>query len=711
VTLQWTPGRAGGRLVLPGGPALAVTVRRGEVGFGRGALELRGAFPAGGETEGIELVLVHPFRSLEQVWIPHLAPDEGNVIGDFVFRSPAVILAGKETVVALVPDLDDVRAAKGWRAWLDYDHPRRRVTLGAGAYHVEGHVFFVKDTLSCHGQEVRLRLHVLASRRRADCANPYGMVARWLWRRWGRPGHDRGGSQRAPFARYIEWIVRWAFSSDGWARTVWQSLDLSGEPAGAPVFIVDVSQHPSVQPEEQRWREPRSIWNQAWFSTQRCANGLYRHARQVGSPDLEERARRMTRVALSAPQRDGLFPSVLRSAEPPQEGIDAWANARWTSSDRRPVSVSEAACHIVDAAFTCRMLLEWHGLTGRAEALAYVNAFAERLVRLQRPSGAFPGWVEPDGGVPAELAESAETAVGATLLFELGAAHGAKPAWRAAALRGARFLEGIIAAGRWEDFETYCSCAPWGAPELIGRRVARNGVHKQNTLSIAWCAEAMLEAWRSGGGRRYLRLARRCIDELSLYQAVWDPPFLPAPAHGGFGVMNADCEWNDARQSLFAPLYLELYRHTGDLELFERGKSALRASFSMMYCPENDALARAYEQRFPFFGPESYGFMMENQGHSGAEAVGTFTIFTWGNGSALATAAAVRDRFGDLYVDSRRGRALSLDGVVADVRSGRVTIEDLYGRDRLLAVYADGTRCFVSLRGARGSLPLTRGRR
>jgi hypothetical protein len=37
--------------------------------------------------------------------------------------------------------------------------------------------------------------------------------------------------------------------------------------------------------------------------------------------------------------------------------------------------------------------------------------------------------------------------------------------------------------------------------------------------------------------------------------------------------------------------------------------------------------------------------MMENQGHGGADPIGTFTIYTWGNGSALATAAAVRDRF------------------------------------------------------------------
>src|SRR5262249_20573720 len=263
--------------------------------------------------------------------------------------------------------------------------------------------------------------------------------------------------------------------------------------------------HPSVPPDQRTWREPRSIWNQAWFSTQRCANGLLRYARQTGSKDLEERARKMTAVALSAPQTDGLFPAVLVAAD---------AGSRWSNSDRRPSRVSPDACHVVDAAFTCRMLLEWHALTGDAPALAYVQRFAERLTTLQRPSGAFPGWIEPDGTVPAELAEGPESAVAITLLLELG------EAWQKSALAGLTFLEGVVRDGRWEDFETYFSCARWGTP---GERVARNGVYKQNTLSIAWSAEAFLQAWRSTRLPAFLRVARRCIDELSLYQAVWNP--------------------------------------------------------------------------------------------------------------------------------------------------------------------------------------------
>jgi hypothetical protein len=662
VTLRWDDGR----LWLPNGAALEVTARGAHAGvrWAGGALELHAAPPpAGGDARAasdrddtIELAVHHPVRSLRQVWVPHLAPEPGNVMGDAVFRSPAILLADATIAIALVADVDDVRRAAGWRAWLDYDHPRSMVTLAAGAYREDGHVFFVRQPARRRaGQGVTLRLHVIASELAEDRDNPYGMAARWLWERWGRPVYECASPPAVN--RLVDRIVRWAFTSSGWGESVWQTIDLDGVSAGAPVFIVDVTRHPSVPPERRRWREPRSIWNQAWFSTQRCANGLLRHARQVASlehrdgraltgasADLERRAHQMTEIALAAPQRDGLFPAVLVGGE--AEDGRPWC---WSNSDRRPPAASEAACHIVDAAFTSRMLLEWHELTGDARALAHVRRFAERLAVLQRPSGAFPGWVEPDGAVPPELAEGPESAVSVTLLFELAAreeaAGGTSFALRQAALRGLPFLEGVVREGRWEDFETYYSCARWGAPELLGRRVVRNHVYKQSTLSIAWCAEAFLHAWRATRRLSLLQLARRCVDELSLYQAVWDPPFLPAPAHGGFGVMNADCEWNDARQSLFAPLYLDLGRETGDRELTERGVSALRASFSMLYCPENAGLAQAYERRFPFFGPESYGFMMENQGHSMAEPIGTFTIYTWGNGSALAAAATVRDRF------------------------------------------------------------------
>jgi hypothetical protein len=163
--------------------------------------------------------------------------------------------------------------------------------------------------------------------------------------------------------------------------------------------------------------------------------------------------------------------------------------------------------------------------------------------------------------------------------------------------------------------------------------------------------------------------------------------------------MNADGEWNDARQSLFAPVFLDYYRATGEREYFERGVAALRASFALLYCPENARVRPAYERAHPMLGPESYGFTMENVAHGGPDGhgIGPFTIFSWGNGAALASAALVRDRFGDVYVDAKRHSAFGINGCEAEIQGRMVAVRERYGRKSLGVVYADGQRREVAL--------------
>ena len=76
----------------------------------------------------------------------------------------------------------------------------------------------------------------------------------------------------------------------------------------------------------------------------------------------------------------------------------------------------------------------------------------------------------------------------------------------------------------------------------------------------------------------------------------------------------------------------------------------MKASFVMMYCPENPATREQWEKVYPFFNEKDYGFMMENYGHTGetnAEGlgIGEFTIYDWGNGSA----AEAYNRLADHY--------------------------------------------------------------
>jgi hypothetical protein len=674
-------------------------------------------FPASGQGMGAIAQLTHAIEAPRQIWIPHVSPYEDNVIGDHSFRSPAILLADDRRVLALIPDLNDVRDVQqsGGRIALDYDHPNHTILVASGAYQVGPfHVAYQPTQLNYTGQHIRIRLHILVSDRAEDIQNPYALVTRWLWQRWGHAGYTAGGSQRAPFSKYANYVVNWAFAPEpqGWGDTVWQQFQVNGKECGAPAFIVDVAQHPSIPLDQRRWREQRSVWNQAWFSTQRCANGLLRYARHIGSSELEQRAHLMTQVALAAPQTDGLFPAVYTAGGGGYQlykDTPGWEQGRWTNSDRRPHGVSPDAYHILDAAFTARLLLEWHDLNpSETEALAYVQRFADRLCRLQLPNGAFPGWLEPNGEVFPVLAEGPESAMGAALLLELVQHFPEQTAYREAAEKALAYLEnGPVKESRWEDFETYFSCSRW-SEEQIGKVIARNGVYKSNTFSPFWCAEAFLAAYRTLRQPRYLALGQRCLDELSLYQQVWEPPTIPAPTHGGFGVMNADGEWNDSRQSLFVPLYLEYYRETGQEEYFERGVSALRASFAMMYCPENDQVKTAYEQQHPFFGPESYGFMMENIAHAGPghDAIGPFTIFTWGNGAALEAAAKIQDEYGDVYLDKSRKQAFGLDGCTARIESGALHIEDRYQRAALTLATSEGNRHRITLQAGRAVVSL-----
>ena len=170
-----------------------------------------------------------------------------------------------------------------------------------------------------------------------------------------------------------------------------------------------------------------------------------------------------------------------------------------------------------------------------------------------------------------------------------------------------------------------------------------------------WTAEALFECYLATKDRKYLEVGQRTLDELLMAQASWQPPYIYVNALGGFGVMNADGEWNDSRESLFAEIILQYGKLLKITEYKERGVSALRSSFAMMYCPENPVTKAQWEKVWPFFGKEDYGFTMENYGHGGrtspeGEGMGEFTIYDWGNGAAAEAYNRIVDKFGKEYV-------------------------------------------------------------
>jgi hypothetical protein len=489
-----------------------------------------------------------------------------------------------------------------------------------------------------------------------------------LWQRHGAAAFASGEPLAGDLSPYVRHTYRWAF--EGWKHAVWQQFELDGRQVGAPVFIVNHTQSPNY-PGEIDEREFRSIWNQAWFSSLRSASGLYRYARRQGDDALLRKARMTKELALAAPMTEGLFPSVI-ATEMHDVTIGGqrfnrskgWRTAFWGNSDRNPVNrpvggprsddIRKAPYHLLDMSWTALQMLRWHReLEPDERLLAYAGRYAEALLVRQDADGFFPAWLDVHSLEPlAELRQSPETALSATFLLELARVSG-EARHRDAGLRAIdAVVRAIVPSGRWEDFETYWSCSPYGNGELVGRKLGRNDMHKQNNFSMFWTAEALLEAYETTKQPRYLAVGRRVLDELLMTQASWQPPYMYVSVLGGFGVMNADGEWNDSRSSLFAELILRYGRALDSDEYRQRGVAALRSSFVMMYCPENPKAKEQWEKRHPFFGAADYGFTMENYGHGGetgpeGTGVGTFTIYDWGNGAAAEATMRILDHFGD----------------------------------------------------------------
>lgn len=580
-------------------------------------------------------------------WAPHLTPDEGDVIDQQVFRAPALVAADAGRVLWLIPDT--ALGTGAVRTWLDQDAPANRWTVGRSCTEVHGHVLFRRTAGATFTGRERIAFYLAASQDPADVANPFRRPSSFWWGRHGAPLLAAGEPLAGDLRPFVAHAYDWAFT--GWERAVWQEFAIDGRRVGAPAFIVNVTESPN-HPGPAEQREFLSVWNQAWFSSLRSASGLFRWARRAGDARLLERARMTKELALAFPQdARGLFPGLIGCENHEVEVAGrrvrrsrGWEHRFWGNSDRQPLpgrTARTAPYHLADMSWTCLQMLRWHAeLEADPRLLAYARRYAEGLVSFQDGDGHVPSWVEPGSfAVVPELAQSPQTAVSAWFLLELGRQTG-DSRWIEAGLRAARAVaDGIVASGRWEDFETYWSCSRWGADSQVGRPVARNARYKQNTLAIYWTAEALAAAAGASGDPGWLVPARRCLDELLMYQAAWQPPHCHVPVLGGFGVMNADAEWNDSRQSLFAEFIAGAAERHGCAEYRQRGEAALRASFSMMFCPENPRSYAQWKRAWPFFAEADHGFMMENYGHNGrtspqGEGIGSFTIYDWGNGAA-----------------------------------------------------------------------------
>lgn len=590
-------------------------------------------------------------------WAPHITPEEGCVIDRHVFRSPALIARGEGKTVTLIPDLaalDELPV----RCYLDMDAQKGRFYIGMSETEVCGHILYKKiKGAKYHKGAFIFSFYLLLDNKEKE--NPFRDVLKFLWGNCGSKDFSLLLSN-GDLTPYVGHTYDWAF--DNWKDVVWQEFELDGKKVGAPVFIVTASQSPNYSGIKKE-REARSIWNQAWFCSLRSASGLLRYAKRTNDKALIEKANLTKELALSFPQEDGLFASVIACEMESFEAdgkeymrAKSWDSAYFGNSDRNPfgLSLKKAPRHILDMSFSAYYMLIWYDELERDERLKeYCVNYAQKLIKLQDEEGFFPGWVDDSGKPMGVLDKSPESAMSAAFLIKYSRIFDDSISF-SSALKAIDALKPIIDDGRWEDFETYWSCSSYWN-EKVGKKIQRNDMYKQCNFSMYFTALAFYEAYLSTKDTKYLNTGRRVLDEMLMTQASWQPDWMPIPVVGGFGVMNCDAEWNDARQSLFAELIVQYGLALKEDEYIERGLAAIRASFQMLYCPENPKVKGQWEKVWPHFNEKDYGFNMENYGHNGKVdenglGIGEFTIYDWGNGAASEGFMRMLDRLGEELV-------------------------------------------------------------
>jgi len=609
---------------------------------------------------------------LDLGWCPGQRTAGDNVLADQAFHSPLALMLERGRLAAMLPDVSAIPQDRTpFKTAMRYHAGRNAASTGPWfAYGLmdhalNGHVHYRHDARMTYPVSNRsLRFgYTLSVQAGVDAPGALEFASRTLWDLLGAPRVQASSHpQYAPFVRCVRAAYDWAFRSP-FRPVAWHEFTLGGRVCGGADMYVTFDRRLKGQVTNDPAQD--GIWFQSWFNNLRSAYGIYLMGVRLGDPGLIQRAERIKNLALSAPVDRGLFPAVYEPGKTaPAQGI--WRCPPFVPDRNR---LADYYYHLPDAAWTGYWMLRWYQeLQGDVRLALTAKALADRFVALQSQSGAWPSWVARQTFKPAaELEESAATAAVALFLVRAHAVSRYGP-YLDAARRALDFLEReVVAESKWWDYECLVSCV---GPHL-GQRDPDTGLFDASTMSMIWAAQAYAEMHEVTREVRFLDLGRRVVNELSLYQHLYDKPWLfGIPSFGGFTSQNRDAEQNDARQALVAPVFLHYYRLTGREDLFHRGVAALRASFTNTYLPENKPVWMVMNLQFPWFGPNDYGFTEENTFHTGdpgSPFVMRASNFNWGPGSAAAAVAEVELRYGGLYVDLARGRAFGLDGCVAQL--------------------------------------------
>ena len=675
----------------------------------------------------------------DYTWVPHLRPNENLVMGDHIFRSPAIIYKKGNYAFAFIPDLKTLGLNRPFQTFMDLNlKPMNfkgtpQVFYGFGNYKPVGHIRFKhkpnkKWKIKANTDlTFRYNLIIFIDKPVQEILE---FVNNFFWEKYGRKlFYESLNPQILPYDFNVKEGVKALFEK----HKVWGDLKINGKDCGgfwqsswlgkkkkpihffnSETFDLETHQKKSLTRlfgEESLlsriimyfsnspfWikrfakftqnhgiiNRNAEIWNQAWFMNMRSGYGLKYFGEFWGDKDLIEKGDRILNTLLYIPRIKGIFPNMILPS--------SLGGSNFSSIKSVTGFIIRDQYSTVDCSLSMYWALKYYKDFEKNELVIEKSIdLLELLKELQLENGEIPNYLNFDSKnnnpiISDLLINSASS--GASLMFlielyKLIKDNNIIPIVE----KIANYIKTeIIPEDKWHDFEPFYSCThlPVDFYDDYTKK------HVMNCLCIYWCAEGMKELYRITNKKEYLKLGERILAILSLFQQVWNMPYISFNTFGGFCSQNIDAELSDARQALFIRVYMEYYLETGKKEYMERGIAALRACWAMQ-------LLREYQEQCPgnLRGIKTVdgidrGCVTENYGHSGTDLwTPGYIMFDWGFGTSASATAYTKKHFGDLFIDFKEKLAWGIDGIIAKSfdfkdNSVNISIEMLPNKDYII---------------------------
>ena len=628
------------------------------------------------------------------VFTPSVKRSDDDLIGDRKFFAPATILEKDGIMMALVPDLDMINKniifAKGARP---QKHPRvfavpfdttkisfptamdlcmnsgitRKPVISYGFidYWVEQHVYWrhenengaqvreLSDNKLNYGFDLFLKSGVEKYR-------GYESVSSYLWKRYGTRNFHLPKPQAMPFSEYAKVCYPASFAYQGYdvikgpdirhrqnqpAMATWQQWDEKGIAMGG------------LRLSAPQWYQ--FIYNTAWWNNVCDATGIYFWGKKLNDASLLDKARRIIRLTLSAPQADGLFPGLYNINDkkwqpslwnPPMEGYDPKKIDCYWGWDKE-----RGAYQTASASVTAGYLMYYRQFCENDTAiLPYVQRYGDFLIRNIDPNGCIPGWFNKALQPLPSLRWNADGGAHIWVLSELYRATKEKKYLDGAEKIAAFMVKEVMPHQKWYDFETFYSCAV----KAESFYDSRTNQYPANNMSTSWALEGFASLYEVTQKKEYLAAAEASADYSLFYQAVWAPNYIvTAYPFGGFSSQNSDAEWLDQRSHRFADGLIRIGLLSKRQDLCERGVAAARASLTLINHPrhiQNDIY------KYPNY---PLGLGPENIDHEGFPQMPLRSGPSWCEVGGLASAAHVLRQLDGIYINFEKNIGLGIDGV------------------------------------------------